>query len=155
MSEKNDREKEKRRLWEVDPGAFQPLPKASPFQRRVVPPLRTIGRFSLLGLALAYPIALVTLGLLFGGLVFWGSFAGSALILWLVLARLGFARNFAGWGVGWRKSAGVLIAFPVTLGFYLGLIYLKLLFVPVLFGVLALGALLLFRNANSNAETQN
>ncbi len=153
MSENDESDREKRRLWEVDPHVFTPLPRTGPVQRRLIPPLKSLGRFSLLGLALSYPLVLVTLGLLFGGLVFWSSFAGSALILWLVLTRLGFARNFAGWGGGWKKSGGILIAFPLTLGFYLGLIYLKLLFVPLLFGVLVVGALLLFRNANSNAET--
>ncbi len=152
MSENEDPDKEKSRLWEIDPQLFTPLPKAGSVQRRFTPPLRTLGRFSLLGLAFAYPVILVTLGLLFGGLVFWSSLGGSALVLWLVLTRLGYARNFAGWGSGWKKSAGILIAFPITLGFYLGLIYLKLFFVPLFFGALILGALLAFRKTNSSAE---
>ena len=152
MSENNDPDKDKSRLWEIDPAVFTPLPKTGLVQSRLLPPLKTLGRFSLIGLALIYPAGLVIIGLAFGGVVFWGSFAGSALILWFLLTRLGFARNFAGWGVGWKKSAGLLIAFPITLSFYLGLIYLKLLFVPVFLGALAIGAIVLFRNSNSHTE---
>lgn len=153
MSENEDPDEGKSRLWEVDPQVFAPLPKTGSAQNRLLSLLKTLGRFGLLGLALSYPVLLVTIGLLFGGIAFWSTFAGSALVIWVVLSRLGLARNFASWGrSGWKKSAGVFLAFPITVGFYLGLIYLKLLFLPLFLGALGIAALLLFNRSTPDSR---
>ena len=150
MTTNSEEDKENPRLWKIDPSNFTPLPRKTRIQDRLIPRLRIIGKASLISLAMAYPVILLTLGLLYGGIVFWGSFAGSTLIIWLVLSRLGYAENFAGWGVmSSKRFAAGLIGFPLAAGFYLGLIYLKLLALPLIIAVVVMAAVVLFRNASS------
>ena len=75
MTKKKQRET---RLWQFDPSVFQPGPKASMLERFILRNARSIGKHGLYALAFAYPIILVTLGVVFGGLVFWTSLVGSA-----------------------------------------------------------------------------
>ncbi len=149
MSQDNDPEKKNSRLWKVDPSIRDPLPRAGLVQRRIIPPLKTLGQFSLISLGIAYPIILIILGLYFGGLVFWTSLAGSILIIWALLSKLGYARNFTNWTVPWKRFAGGLIGFPLAAGLYLSLIYLKLLAFPLIIAALGISVVLLFRNASS------
>jgi hypothetical protein len=144
-------DKENPRLWKIDPATFTPLPKNGRIKNRLTGPLKTIGKVSLFSLAMGYPITLIILGLLFGAVAFWGSFAASAVILYFTLTKLGYARNFAGWSLSWKKFLGGLIGFPLAAGFYLGLIYLKLLALPIIVAVIIVGAVILFRNAASKA----
>lgn len=129
----------KRKLWEVDTAAFQPMPKASGARRLFIEPAKRLGKFVLVGLALAYPILLVTVGLLFGGLAFWGSLAGSSLLIWFLLKRLGFARNFQSWDMSLlRVLPALCVAFLAAAGFYLGLFYLKIYVIPIAVAVVSL-----------------
>ena len=149
MSNDNVDDKENPRLWRIDPAAFTPLPKNGQIKHRLTGPLKTIGKVSLYTLLMAYPITLILIGLLYGGVAFWGSFAASAVLIYFGLSRFGYARNFQSWGVSWKRFAGGLVGFPLAAGFYLGLIYLKLLALPIIVAVIAVGAIVLFRN-NSN-----
>jgi hypothetical protein len=149
LSNEDSEDEKNPRLWKIDPATFTPLPKSDQIKHRLKGPLKTIGKVALFSLAMAYPITLIVLGLLFGAIVFWGSFAASAIILYFTLAKLGYARNFAGWGVSWKRFFGGLLGFPLAAGFYLGLIYLKLLALPLILAALGIGAVVLFRRDSS------
>ena len=136
--------RKKGRLWEFDPATFQPGPKAGLLER-VLRPVRSLGKYLLFALAFAYPLYLVILGVAFGGLVFWGAFAGSIAVIGIVITKAGYSNNFRNWDIGMKKMGGLVIAFLVTLGFYFGLFYLRLLVVPVFVAVLILGLFLSIR----------
>jgi hypothetical protein len=142
-------EHKKRRLWELDPSIFEPGRRASFFERRIAPPLRQLGKFSLYSLALTYPIYLVLVGLAFGGLAFWGFLAGSIAVMGIILWRLGYASNFRHWDISLKRSVGLLLGFPLAIGFYGGLIYLKIWLVPIAFGFVGFGLLLILRRSRS------
>lgn len=143
-------ERKKRKLWQVDPTVFDPGRKASFFERRVAPTLRQLGKFGLFSLALTYPIYLVYVGVAFGGLAFWSFLAGSIAIMGIIITRLGYASNFKHWDIGLKRTfLGLLLGFLVTVGFYVGLIHLKTLFVPVAFVLAGLGFLLILRRTRS------
>jgi hypothetical protein len=85
-----------------------------------------------------YPLGLVILGIMFGGLVFWGAFAGSAGLIGLLLWRFGYAKNYAAWNPDFKRQLiGISVAFFLTLGFYLGLETLTIWMDPIIFGLLA------------------
>jgi hypothetical protein len=142
-------EPRKRRLWEFDPSIFEPGRRASFFERRIAPPLRQLGKFSLYSLALTYPIYLVLVGLAFGGLAFWGFLAGSIAVMGIILWRLGYASNFRHWDISLKRSVGLLLGFPLAIGFYGGLISLKIWLVPIAFGFAGFGLLLILRRSRS------
>lgn len=123
-------------LWQVDPSVFEPLPKSGFFERHIVVNARSLVKGTLYALAFAYPLVLVITGVVFGGLVFWASFAGSMGLFWLVLKRAGYAGNFASWDIGYRKFVGLVAAFFVYAAVVYGLIYLRLWVVPIFAGVL-------------------
>ena len=128
---------------------YQKGPLTGFLRRRVVPPLRQIGKFVLIGLALTYPIYLVYVGLAFGGIAFWAFLLGSFAVIGVVISRLGFAGNFRNWDMGATRIVGFLIAFLVAAGFYSGLIYLKTWFVPIVFLALGLGLFLIVKRNRS------
>jgi hypothetical protein len=142
-------QRKKKKLWEVDPSIFEPGRKASLFERRILPPLRQIGKFGLYALAITYPIYLVYVGLAYGGLAFWSFFAGSIMIMGATITKLGYASSFRHWDIGLKRTLGLLLGFPVALGFYAGLIYLKIWFVPIAFGLVGIGLLLVLRRSKS------
>jgi len=146
LSEEPDK---KKKLWQVDPSMYQKGPLTGFLRRRVVPPLRQIGKFVLIGLALTYPIYLVYVGLAFGGIAFWAFLLGSFAVIGVVISRLGFAGNFRNWDMGATRIVGFLIAFLVAAGFYSGLIYLKTWFVPIVFLALGLGLFLIVKRNRS------
>lgn len=139
----------KRRLWEVDPSIFEPGHKASFFERHIVPPLQELGKFGLYALAITYPIYLVYVGLAFGGVAFWAFFAGSVAVIGLVVTRLGYASNFRHWDIDFKRTVGLLLGFPLAVGFYVGLIYLKTWLVPVAFVLSGLGLFFILRRSRS------
>jgi hypothetical protein len=141
--------RKKRKLWEFDPSIFEPGRKASFFERRLVPPLRQLGKFGLYSLALTYPIYLVFVGLTFGGLAFWGFLVGSITVMGVIITRLGYASNFKHWDISLKRTVGILLGFPLAVGFYGGLIYLKIWLVPIAFGFVAVGLLLILRRSRS------
>jgi hypothetical protein len=142
-------ERKKRKLWEVDPTVFAPGHKASFFERRVIPTLRQLGKFGLYALAMTYPIYLVYVGVAFGGLAFWGFLAGSIAIMGIIITKLGYASNFRHWDISLKRTLGLLLGFPLAVGFYAGLIYLKTLLLPVAFALAALGFLLILKRSKS------
>ena len=87
-------------------------------------------------LAFSYPVLLVSLGLVFGGIVFWTSLVGSIALMWLIIRKTGYARNFAGWGVGGWRLLGLFGAFGIALAFFYGLTHLGDWFFPVFMAVL-------------------
>lgn len=80
-------------------------------------------------------MVLVGLGIVFGGIVFWTSLVGSFVLIWLVIKKAGYARNFAEWGVGSRRLLGLFGAFGAALGFFYGLTHVGFWFFPIFFGV--------------------
>jgi hypothetical protein len=142
-------EREKRKLWDVDPSIFEAGRKASFYERRVFPILRQTAKFGLYGLAIAYPIYLVYVGLAFGGLVFWTFFAGSIALIGVVITKLGYAPNFRHWDISLRRTVSVFLGFALAAGFYAGIIYLKSWVLPIVLGLLVFGLLLVLRRRKS------
>lgn len=128
----------KSRIWQFDPSVFQPGPKAGFLEHYILRRVRALGKYTLYSLAFAYPVALVSLGIIFGGLVFWSTFAGSVGVMWLVIKKAGYARNFADWGVGNRRFLGLFGAFGIVLAFFYGLIQMREWFLPIFGGVLVI-----------------
>jgi hypothetical protein len=58
-------------LWQLDPSVFEPLRKAGLLERYVISRAKSFGKHTLYVLAFAYPLLLVTAGVMFGGIVFW------------------------------------------------------------------------------------
>ena len=141
--------RKKRKLWEVDPSIFEPGRKASFLERRIVSPLRQLGKFGLYALAVTYPVYLVYVGLAFGGLAFWAFLAGSTAVMGLIIARLGYASNFRNWDISLKRTVGLFLGFPIAAGFYGGLIYLKIWFVPIAFGLVGVGLFLVLNRSKS------
>jgi hypothetical protein len=140
-------QRKKKKLWEVDPSIFEPGRKASFFERRILPPLRQIGKFGLYALAITYPIYLVYVGLAYGGLAFWSFFAGSIVIMGVTITKLGYASNFRHWDIGMRRTVGVILGFAVAASFYAGLVYARILFVPVALGLIGLGVFFVWKRS--------
>jgi hypothetical protein len=132
----------KTRLWHFDPSVFQPGPKAGFFERQLSSPARALGRHALYGLAFSYPLFLVTIGVLFGGIVFWPTLVGSVGLIYLIITKTGYAANFASWDVGNKKFIGLVGGFGMALALVYGLIYLSLWIVPI-FGLSLVIALVL------------
>ena len=127
--------------------SFEPARKGSFFERRVVPPLRQIEKLGLYALAITYAIYLVYVGLAFGGLVFWSFFAGSIAVMGTMITGLGYASNFRHWDISLKRTVGVLLGFVTAAGFYGGLIYLRIWFLPIAVGLGGLGVLLVLRRS--------
>jgi len=123
-------------LWQVDPSVFEPLRKAGLFERTVLGRGRSLVKHSLYLLAFAYPLVLVISGVMFGGLVFWASFAGSMGLFWLVIKRAGYSGNFASWDMGYKSFVGLIAAFGIYAALVYGLIYIGLWVVPIFGGIL-------------------
>ena len=132
----------KTRLWQFDPSVFQPGPRARFLERHIIGRARSLGKYTLYALAFSYPVALVSLGIIFGGLVFWSAFAGSVGLMWLIIRKAGYARNFANWGVGNRRFLGLFGAFGIVLGFFYGLLQLREWVFPIFGGVLVIALIL-------------
>ena len=138
---------EKERLWEVDPHLYDKGPKAGFLARRILPVLKTLGRFSLIGLALTYPLYLVLVGVVYGGLAFWSFLAGSMTIIGLVLWKLGLASHYASWDIGFKRMLGAIGGFVVAIGFYLGLFYVKTWLLPISFALLGIGVFFVLKRS--------
>jgi hypothetical protein len=136
-------------LWQFDPTLFEPLPKAGLLQRHVLGRATSLGKHSLYSLAFAYPLVLVIMGVMFGGIVFWTSLAGSTIIIYLVIKRTGYAGNFESWDVGYKKFLGLTAAFGIYVAFVYGIEYIKLWTIPI-FGVVLLISLIVGIKIMSN-----
>jgi hypothetical protein len=137
--------KKRKKLWEVDPTIFQPGKPVGYFER-AVSLLRSLGKYVSFALLLFYGPILVILGVVYGGLVFWGALAGSMALIGLVLTKLGYAKNFAAWNprIG-RQLLSLFLGFLLAAGLYLGLFTFRIWLVPVAFGLAILGILLSLR----------
>lgn len=124
-------------------------PGAGFVEKRIVPILKTTGRYGLYLLAIMYPLYLVIIGVAFGGLVFWTFLATSTAVLGFALKRLGYSANFRNWDIGGRTMIGVVLAFPIALGFYEGLIYLRIWLIPIFVVALGGGLAYLIRRVKS------
>ncbi len=131
----------KARPWVFDPSAFQPLPRAGFLRRHVIDPARSLAKYALYALVFSYPVLLVSLGVLFGGLVFWTSLVGSVIVIGLIIKKAGYARNFETWGVGNKRILGLFITFGITLAFFYSFIHLQQWFLPIFGGVLVVALL--------------
>jgi len=89
-----------------------------------------------------YPTLLVISGILFGGLVFWTSFAASLGLIFIIIKKAGYSQNFANWDVSNKKFVGLFIAFGLTFAFYMGLIHIGVLTIVIFGLVLALALVL-------------
>jgi hypothetical protein len=131
------------RLWQFDPSVFRPLRKAGLIERVFVGRGRSLLKHTLYLLAFAYPLILVTSGIMFGGLVFWTSLAGSMIVIWLVIKRAGYENNFANWDVGYKKFVGLFAAFGIFATVIYGFEYIKLMWTVAIFAGLLVTALIL------------
>ncbi len=111
------------RPFEFNPSIFQPGPKAGFLEQHIVSRARSLGKYTLYALTFVYPIILVSLGVEYGGLVFWGSLTGSMVIVGLMIKKAGYAANFADWGIGYKKFLALPSAFAILLSVYYGLVY--------------------------------
>jgi hypothetical protein len=67
----------------------------------------------------------------------------------IIITRLGYASNFSHWDISLKRTAGIFLGFAVTVGFYVGLIYLKTWLVPIAFIAAGSGLLLILRRSRS------
>ncbi len=139
MTKKKPREAH---LWQLDPSAFEPLHKAGLLERHILGRAKSLGKHTLYLLAFAYPLVLVIAGVMFGGIVFWTSLAGSMGLIWLVIKRAGYSGNFESWDVGYKKFLGLIAAFGMFAAFVYGLEYIKLWTIPIFAGALAMALIL-------------
>ncbi len=140
MTEKDEESPEKPQLWKFDESLFQPLRLAGTVERRVIQPGRALVKYALYSLPFAYPVVLVSIGVVYGGLAFWASFAGSVGLIWVVLKKSGRARTFANADVGKQKFIGLLGGCALVLAMFYGLLYspLKIFTIPLMGLVLTL-----------------
>ncbi len=125
-------------MWRVDAEVFQPFSEVR-LVDRVTGRLRSFGRLFLIAGFLSYPLLLIILGVVYGGLAFWGLFGVSMCVIWLVLTRTGYARNFEEWDSSLSsKLAAITVGFLGVMGFFLGLFWLRLWVLPIFGAFLAL-----------------
>jgi len=132
----------KTRFWQFDRSVFQPGAKPGFLERHILSPAKSLGKHTLYALAFAYPLLLVSLGIVFGGLVFWTSLAASMGIIWLVITKTGYSGNFAGWDISYKKFLGLILGFGMVSWLFYGLLYLKLWTVPIMAGILVIALVL-------------
>jgi hypothetical protein len=130
---KDDKEKN---FWKVDETIFRPAGIQTVVQR-LAGLLKSLTKRSLLLLLFAYPLLLVIIGIAYGAIAFWGSLAGSTVIVGIILSRTGYSRNFERVeGSTIKGLIAITIAFALMVGFYFGLVEFRLLMIPVFLGVL-------------------
>jgi len=94
---------------------------------------------NILHLPLHLSVILVISGILYGGLVFWSFMVGSLGLIGLIIWKAGYAGNFSGRNPSLRRQIPALfIAFLMALGFYAGLIVLKIWLLPIVITILGL-----------------
>ena len=116
---------------------FKQGKKTGFFERKIVPPLKSLGKYTLFAVLFMYPIGLVVIGIAFGWIVFWPTLLGSFAVIGILLTKLGYSRHFASWGHFSLKSLGAFIlTFLIALSFYAGIFYLRAWLIPIIFGIL-------------------
>ena len=135
-SDGEDREK---KMWTVDPSIFKPGPQDTKLRSRIAGLAKSIGRSAFFLFLFIYPLTLVISGILYGGLVFWSLTIGSLGVIGLILWKGGYAGNFSGRNPSLKRQIPALfIAFLMALGFYAGLIILKIWLLPIVITILVL-----------------
>lgn len=111
-------------------------------------------KYVLYCLSLAYPVLLVSIGIIYGGLVFWSSFAASVVVIWIVLKRSGRGRTFATATFRFRTIVVTFGAFAMLALVYFGLFYtpLKILTIPIFGGILAVAFLFGLKKSQNSSE---
>ncbi len=131
-------QKKKRKLWEVDPTVYETLRRLGPLGR-VLELSRSLGRIVLYILLIGYPLILPIIGVAFGPVVFWGTFAGSVSVIAFLVSKFGYAKNFDRQDFPFLKSLlGICGGFFCAAGFFLGLFYLSWFVIPIFAGLLGL-----------------
>ncbi len=150
MNNSGNDKKRKRRMWRVDPTIFQTRRRGTrerlleSFKGR----LKSAGKSLAFLLLLTYPVTLTLLGILFGGAVYWGTLAGTAGLMALLLSKLGYARNFEGRDIKLLRSlVGLCLGFLLAAGLFLGLAKLNLWMIPLVFGLLFVGLFYVMRKS--------
>jgi hypothetical protein len=142
------REARKKRYWQVDPSIFKPGPKDRRVRRYLVEPGKSLGKFAFFGLLFTYPLYMVILGVVFGAVIFWGSFLGSVALMGFLIWKFGYAGHFAAWNPSLRRqliglSGGAVMAAGFLLGLttFLGHLSFGLWLVPLIVGLLVFALL--------------
>lgn len=128
--------------------------RAGLLERRVKDPGRVLLKYVLYSLSLTYPVLLVSIGVFYGGLAFWTSFAASVGVIWIVLRGSGRGRTFATATFRFGSIVASFGAFAILAAFYYVLLYtnLKVLAVPILGGILSLVFLLSIWRGQKRSE---
>jgi hypothetical protein len=128
--------KRKRRLWNVDSGLYEASGKIGPVGR-LLELLMPIGKSFLYSLLFAYPVILPIIGIVFGGLAFWGGLGGSVLLMAVLLSKFGYAKNFESRDFPFLRSiVGLCGGFLCALGLYLGLVFYNWWVFPIAAGLI-------------------
>lgn len=125
------KKEQKKRLWVVDPSMYKSEGNRSKIDhvRDLLVPL---GRTAFVIVLFSYPLLLVYLGIVFGGVAFWGTLAGTFLALGLFLWKTGYARHFEAWNTNFGKQIiGLLAGFLIVLGVYEGVFHLGFWILPL------------------------
>ena len=117
--------REKRKPFQVYIEDFRPLPKASLWQRTIVDRVKSLSVALFAGALFAYPVTLVLVGVIFGGLIFWSTFVGSFIVIGLIIHGLGFSHNFRNWDISMKRMLATVMGGMVALGWYEGILYFK------------------------------
>jgi hypothetical protein len=140
-------EDRKHRFWKVDPAMYSrgsARSRASSFKD----PLQSLAKPVLISLFFSYPLIVVFIGILYGGILYWASLTGSFALLGLFLWKTGYAKNFEAWNPKLGKQLlALVVAFAIVVGFYLGLFNARLWLVPISLG-LGIGALIILVRRN-------
>jgi hypothetical protein len=136
---------EEKKLWKVDAAIYR-KGKETSFPARLVESLKTAGRSALFAVLLVYPLMLVILGIVFGGLIFWATLGGSIALIWLILTKAGYAKNFEQSNPRLlRQLTALTIAFVILVGYYEALFHFGVWVLPVLLAILSVGIVYVFR----------
>ncbi len=131
----------KKRFWVVDPSMFRQEGERSKVER-IRDLVVSLGRRAFILLLFSYPLLLIYVGLAYGGVAFWGLFAGSFAAMGLFLWKLGYAKNFDSSNPRLGKQLlGLILGFVAVMGFYEGLFHLGVWILPI---TAAAGIALLF-----------
>jgi len=140
-------EDRKHGFWKVDPAMYNRGPARSKVSS-VKDPLQSLAKLGLISLFFSYPLVVVFIGILYGGILYWASLTGSFALLGLFLWKTGYAKNFEAWNPKLGKQLlALLVAFAIVVGFYLGLFNARLWLVPITLG-LGISALIIFVRRN-------
>jgi hypothetical protein len=138
---------EEKNFWKVDETIFRPAGIQTRLQH-LVARFKSLTKGALLLFLFAYPVLLVYLAIAYGVIVFWGSLAGSFVVVGVVLSRTGYSRNFDRVeGSMARGLIALAVAFVSIVGFYFGLLQFKLLMIPIFLGVLGVAMALVILRA--------